>query len=148
MLRVMSRSRVQIHRAAHVALVVALGATAGCQPPVDEPPAAVEPSTRPWLWRPGIPPDGLFERAESRLVMRLPRDAVEAAEELYGPPHAGAVAGWWIRPMAPRSTGAWMLLSTSGAIYAVIASPTRLPEAGKKPAFQAAQAWRTRLQAR
>ncbi len=131
------------------AAVVLLALCAGCRPaPPAEPPSASVGPPLPWLWMADAPPDRLLDRGESRLVMRLSRDEVAAAQRLYGEPRPGAIAGWWIRPLAPRPTGAWMVLSVSGGIYAVIAPPTALPEAGKWPAHRVGLAWRDLLRDR
>lgn len=123
--------------------LVGCWALCGCRgaPPPPPDPGPTPPA--PTWWMSDAPrTDPLADPRETRLVVRLGLPAVARAEQLYGPPTGGRLRGWWLRPRAPRPTGAWLLLSVSGGLYAVIAPPALVHDPGLTALARAGHAWR------
>ncbi len=133
-------------RARAVALAALCWAAVGCR---DAPPPPADPAPPPpapaWWMRATPPADPLTDPRETRLIVRLGRPAVTRAEQLYGPPTEGRLRGWWLRPRAPRATGAWLLLSVSGGLYGVVAAPGLVDDPGLTALARTGHAWRAIL---
>lgn len=101
------------------------------------------PVLTPSWWVQSRPIDDPLSDPAARLLLRVDRADVAVAERLYGPAEAhGALRGWWLRPLAPQSTGTWLMLSVSGGIYGVSARTGESVDAIKGALWRAARSWR------
>lgn len=120
---------------------------AGCHAPAPPPPPPSDPLPTPPLWIVRAPQgDPLAGDPPIKLLGRLPAAALDVAERRFGPPvAAGALRGWWLRPVGWVASGSWLCLSVSGGLYAIDGLPGLTPDPDLRWLARVGRDWRTRL---
>lgn len=127
---------------------------AGCHAPAPPPPPPSDPLPTPPLWIVRAPQgdplagDPLAGDPPIKLLGRLPAAALDVAERRFGPPvAAGALRGWWLRPVGWMASDSWLCLSVSGGLYAIDGSPRLTPQPDLQRLARVGRDWRARLMA-